>query len=167
MTTGFPATLGRWLDRAETLVIVGCCAGIVALVFMGVLSRFLFHYAIAWSEELARFLFLWGALFGAAAACRTGQHGGIPLLIDKLPKGAQRVVEVLVGTGVTVFLGYLVWQSLGTTGRTLASGQRSMTTGIPIWAVNGGMLLAFMLAVLRSIQGFLAGVYRADSMHAE
>lgn len=49
---------GRWLDRIEKLVIVLCCGGIVILIFSGVLSRFLFHYSIAWSEEMARFLFL-------------------------------------------------------------------------------------------------------------
>lgn len=158
---------GRWLDRIEKSVIVLCCGGIVVLIFSGVLSRFLFHYSIAWSEEMARFLFLWGALFGAAAACRRGQHGGIPLLVDKLSPEGQRVVEIIVATGVTLYLGYLAWQSLGTTMRAFSSGQTSTTTQLPIWVVNGGMLLAFALAVLRSIQGFLAGVYRPDETPIE
>jgi C4-dicarboxylate transporter DctQ subunit len=159
--------LGRWLDRLERLVIVLCCAGIVVLIFSGVVSRFALHYAIAWSEELARFLFLWGALFGAAAACRTGQHGGIPLIVDHLSPTWQRRVEVLVGLGVTLFLGYLAWQSLGTTIRAFGSGQTSTTTHIPIWVVNLGMMLAFLLAVLRSIQGFLTGAYRPSAAHVE
>ena len=167
MSEGWLRRLGTWLDRAEAAVIIACGAGIVLLIFSGVLSRFVFHYSIAWSEELARFLFLWGALFGAAAACRTGQHGGIPLLMDRLSPGAQRAVEIVVGLGVTGFLGYLAWQSWGTTGRAWSTGQVSTTTGIPIWVVNGGMLLAFLLAVLRSIQGFLTGAYRSDSAHVE
>lgn len=160
-------SLGIWLDRIEIAVVVLCCAGIVILIFSGVLSRFVFAYAIAWSEELARYLFLWGALFGAAAACRTGQHGGIPLIVDRLPPGGRRVVEVTVAAGVAVFLGYLAWQSWTSTTVALASGQRSMTTGIPVWVVNCGMMLAFLLAVLRTIQGLLAGAYRVDAAHVE
>jgi len=154
--------LGDLLDRIEKAIVVFLIGGIVVLVFSGALSRYAFSYSIAWSEELARFFFLWGALFGAAAACRYGQHGGIPLLVDKFPPAAQRWVERLVLVGMLSFLGYLAWQSLGTTGRAWSTGQISMTTKIPIWAVNLGMLIAFCLAILRTIQGYLAGAYRID-----
>lgn len=153
---------GTWLDRVEKALVVFLIGGIVVLVFSGALSRYVFAYSIAWSEELARFFFLWGALFGAAAACRFGQHGGIPLLVDKFPPAAQRWVERLVLAGMLSFLGYLAWQSFGTTGRAWSTGQISMTTKIPIWAVNLGMLIAFCLAILRTIQGYLEGAYRID-----
>ena len=89
------------------------------------------------------------------------------MIVDHLSPAWQRRVEILVGAGVTLFLGYLVWQSVGTTLRALASGQTSTTTHIPIWVVNLGMLLAFLLAVLRNIQGFLAGAYRVDAPQVE
>lgn len=154
--------LGFWLDRLEKWLVVGLIGGIVILVFSGALSRYAFSYSIAWSEELARFFFLWGALFGAAAACRTGQHGGIPLVVDTFSPRAQRAVEALVLGGMLTFLGYLIWQSWGMTVRALGSGQISMTTRIPIWVVNGAMLLAFCLAFVRTVQGFLRGAYRID-----
>jgi C4-dicarboxylate transporter DctQ subunit len=155
-------TLGGWLDRAEKFIVVVLVGSIVLLVFSGALSRYVFSYSIAWSEELARFFFLWGALFGAAAACKYGQHGGIPLIVDKFPPRWQRVVEAVVLVGMLGFLGYLAWQSWGTMIRAMASGQISMTTKIPIWVVNAGMCAAFSLAVLRTIQGFLLGAYRID-----
>lgn len=151
-----------WLDRLEKITVVSLCGSIVLLVFMGVLSRYLFHYSIAWSEELARFMFLWGALFGAASACKTGQHGGIPLLVDKFPPWLQRATEVFVGICMLTFIGYLAWQAYGTTMRAMASGQSSMTTGIPVWVINFGMFLSFCLAIFRTIQGFLIGSYRID-----
>ncbi|WP_347309568.1 TRAP transporter small permease [Defluviimonas sp. SAOS-178_SWC] len=158
---------GGVLDRAEKYLIVTLVGGIVLLVFSGALSRYVFNYSIAWSEELARFFFLWGALFGAAAACRTGQHGGIPLVVDNFPRPLQKIVELVVVVGMLGFLGYLVWQSFGTTLRALSTGQISMTTKIPIWFVNFGMLLAFALAVLRTIQGYLIGSYRIDNPTVE
>ncbi|WP_170167078.1 TRAP transporter small permease [Paracoccus methylarcula] len=154
--------LSDWLDRIEKAIVVFLIGGIVLLVFSGALSRYMFSYSIAWSEELARYFFLWGALFGAAVACRYGQHGGIPLLVDKFPPSVQRWVERLVFAGMLGFLGYLAWQSLGTTGRAFSTGQISTTTKIPVWVVNLGMLIAFCLAILRTIQGYFAGAYRVD-----
>ena len=159
---GIAERLATWLDRIEKTIVVVLVGGIVILVFSGALSRYVFAYSIAWSEELARFFFLWGALFGAAAACKHDEHGGIPLLVGKFPPAWQRRVERLVLVGMLAFLGYLVWQSFGTTGRALSTGQISMTTKIPIWAVNLGMLVAFALAILRTVQGYLLGNFRID-----
>ena len=153
--TGF----GRWLDRAEFWFIVLACIGIVVLVFLGVLSRFLFSTPMAWSEELARYLFLWAALVGAAAGCRSNQHGGIPLLVHKFPPSWQRGVEIFVSALVVLVLLVLAWQSLGSTLQGLASGQTSLASGIPIWVINGVSLLAYLLAILRTAQGFRAGAY--------
>jgi C4-dicarboxylate transporter DctQ subunit len=153
-----------WFDSIEFAAIVICGVGIVSLVFFGVLSRFLFHYSIAWSEELARYMFLWGALFGASAACRNGQHGGIPLLVDKFSYGVQRVFEAAVPFGTAIFLGCMAWQSFLSAQRAFTSGQTSSTTGIPVWVVNGIMAAAFGLAVIRCAQGYFERAYRTDEI---
>lgn len=153
-----------WFDSIEFAAIVACGVGIVLLVFFGVLSRFFFHYSIAWSEELARYMFLWGALFGASAACRNAQHGGIPLLVDKFPYAGQRIIEVAVPFGTAFFLGCMAWQSYRSALRAFDSGQVSSTTEIPVWIVNGIAAAAFGLAVLRCIQGYFERAYRVDQI---
>lgn len=161
------AVLGRLLDRAEFWFIVLASAGIVVLVFAGVLSRFVFEQPMAWSEELARYLFLWAALVGAASACRNNQHGGIPLLVHKFPAIGQRFAEIFVAAMVLLVLGVLAWQSLGSTQQGLESGQTSLASGIPIWVINGIALVAYLLAMLRTIQGYRAGAYHARNAQAE
>jgi len=161
------ATVGRILDRAEYWFIVLAAAGIVVLVFAGVLSRFVFEHPMAWSEELARYLFLWAALVGAASACRNNQHGGIPLLVDKFPALGQRGAEIFVTGMVLLVLSVLAWQSLGSTQQGLASGQTSLASGIPIWVINGVALIAYLLAILRTVQGYRSGAYHARNAQAE
>jgi C4-dicarboxylate transporter, DctQ subunit len=193
--------LGHLLDRAEFWFIALACAGIVLLVFAGVLSRFVFAQPMAWSEELARYLFLWAALVGAAAGCRNNQHGGIPLLVDKFSKSWQRAVEIFVATLVAVVLAVLVWQSAASTYKFpkswqraveifvaalvavvlavlvwqsaastytgIQSGQMSLASGIPIWLINGIAMLAYGLAILRTVQGYRAGAYHPHNAQAE
>lgn len=165
--TGPWSRAGHWLDRAEFWFIALACLGIVALVFGGVLSRFVFSQPMAWSEELARYLFLWAALVGAAAGCRNNQHGGIPLLVHKFSPAGQRFVEVLVTLLVITVLVVLAWQSFSSTVQAIDSGQTSLASGIPVWVINGIAMVAYLLAILRTAQGFKAGAYHPRNAVAE
>ena len=39
--------------------------------------------------------------------------------------------------------------------------------GVPIWLINGVALFAYVLAILRTVQGFFAGVYNPDHATVE
>ena len=161
----FLRTLGTVLDVLEKWTLVGLLAAIIIFVFSGVLSRFLFHYAIAFTEELSGFMFLWSSLLGAAAALKYGAHGGIPLLANRFGPRGKRFIEIFVATGVTLFMIYLVVMSSVSVQKSFYSGQISTVTEIPVWTISFGMLLAFAIGVIRSIQGYLLGVYHPD--HAD
>ena len=150
------------LDGLEKWAVVLLLVGIVVLIFSGVLSRFIFHYSIAFTEELARFLFVWGALLGAASALKTGEHGGIPLLANRFGPRGRRIVELVVAVGVTGFMCYLVFMTAVSTMKSFQSGQISTTTEIPVWTINFGMMLAFALGVVRCVQGFFLGAFKPD-----
>jgi TRAP-type C4-dicarboxylate transport system permease small subunit len=84
--------------RIETLVallarINGAVATVVfgfltAVVTLQVLSRFVFHAPVIWSEEAARFLFFWVVLLGAAMSVKDRRH----FVIDVIggPMGSAR-----------------------------------------------------------------------------
>ena len=158
----FLQTLSLLLDLFEKVFVVILLTGIVVLIFSGVLSRFVFHYSIAFSEELARFFFVWGSLLGAASALKTGEHGGIPLVVNRLGERGRRIVEIFVALGVISFMGYLVFMSGVSTFKSFGSGQISTTTEIPVWTINFGMMLAFLIGLIRSIQGFFLGSFSPE-----
>ena len=66
----------------------------VAVVSVGVFTRYILLAPIEWSEELARFLMVWIALLGAAVGVRTRAHYGILLLTDRLPAGLQAALRI-------------------------------------------------------------------------
>jgi len=154
--------LGKALDAIEKWSLVLLLIGIITLIFSGVLSRFVFHYSIAFSEELARFIFLWAGLLGASAAFKSGEHNGIPLIVNRFSKRWQRVIEICVALGILIFMSYLVYMSGLSTFKSFQSGQVSTTTEIPVWVINFGMMLAFLIGVIRCIQGFFLGAFKAE-----
>ena len=46
----------------------------IIVLLAGVISRYLFHHPIIWSDELASSLFLWLAMLGSVVALRRSEH---------------------------------------------------------------------------------------------
>jgi TRAP-type C4-dicarboxylate transport system permease small subunit len=59
--------LENWL--CQILVIV-----LIAVVFLQVLARFLFHWEVLWTLEAAIFCFVWTIMLGSSIAVRRGVH---------------------------------------------------------------------------------------------
>jgi TRAP-type C4-dicarboxylate transport system permease small subunit len=76
---------------------------ITAVVFLQVISRYVFNYPFDWPEEMARYLFVWVALLGAALALRRGAHFSIDALVKKLPAGWRLIVALLIRTALGIF----------------------------------------------------------------
>ena len=48
-----------------------------------------------WTDELARFAFVWCSALGAVVALDKGMHAGITLLEEKLPEAGRRVLKII------------------------------------------------------------------------
>jgi len=136
----------------EEAVIMLCMLGIAILTFGAVLSRFAFHHSIAWSEELVRYLFIWGSMFGASYAFKYGAHSGLPILVEKFPPRLARIVAEAAVVLTVVLFAVIVYVGWGLVSLGLYSGQLSPATKIPYWVVNFGLILAFVFCIYRVIQ---------------
>lgn len=125
-------------------VVCTLLVAIVLVIFSQVLSRYVLHTSLAWSEELARFLFIWLAALGAAYACKTQSHFLLRFAVDKLQPRVQMWVATLVVSLVSLFLIIFIWQAVVYTYS--VAGQFAPGTGlskaIPVSAaVVGGVLM--------------------------
>jgi len=122
--------------------------GIVAVTFAQVLSRYVLQASLAWSEELARYLFMWLASLGAAYAFKTKSHFLLRFVVDKFSVKLQMVVSTLVVALMTIFLVTFIWQAILYTES--VAGQIGPGTGlskaVPVSsAVVGGLLMLFYM----------------------
>ncbi len=83
----------------------------IAVLFAGVVSRYVLHDPLLWSDELASILFLWLAMLGAVVALRRGEHMRMTALVSQL--GAQRraLLEAVATVACLAFLALLAWPS--------------------------------------------------------
>jgi TRAP-type C4-dicarboxylate transport system permease small subunit len=60
--------------RVNGVIAVILFALLTAVVALQVINRLVLHQSFIWSEEIARFLFFWVVLLGAAISVRTRRH---------------------------------------------------------------------------------------------
>jgi TRAP-type C4-dicarboxylate transport system permease small subunit len=97
-------------------------AVIIVLIFTQVLFRYLLNSSLNWTEELAKYLFVWLTFIGAAAAFKDRMLIGVDYFVQLLPAKYQRFanwVDVLLVTAfslIATVLGYVwtydVWGTL-------------------------------------------------------
>jgi TRAP-type C4-dicarboxylate transport system permease small subunit len=141
------------LDRAvaglEAAVIAVLVTLLTAITFAQVAARYVFGDPLIWSEEAARYLFVWVSMIGAALAIREGGHFGLDLLIRRVP-ALQPVLGPLVTIVTSIFLVILLKTGIDET--KLAAMQLAMTFPMRMqWAylalpIGAGLML-FHIAV--------------------
>lgn len=85
---------------------------IVALLFTGVVSRYVFHRPIIWIDEVASISFLWLAMLGSAIAIDRAEHLRLTIFLTLMPESWRPRAETLALVLMATFLGALVWPAI-------------------------------------------------------
>ena len=105
--SGFPRLLGA-VDRSIGVAVEGPAAFLVAaeivVLFAGVVSRYVFHSPIVWSDELASMLFLWLAMLGAVVAYRKAEHMRMTAVVGMADPASRPFFEALALAVSVAFL---------------------------------------------------------------
>jgi TRAP-type C4-dicarboxylate transport system permease small subunit len=173
--------LDRILDRLEEWIIVTLIAAATALTFVAVVHRYgasnsasLARWAgvhqllllkaaanavyvwpaainLSWAQELATYMFVWMAKFGAALGVRTGIHVGVDVFVNRLTPTARKPVIVFA-----LLCGALFTGVIGTLGAVyvyeLDPDQVSPELEWPSWMIYLAIPLGSYLMCFRFLQ---------------
>src|SRR3954471_20369516 len=85
--------MDKFVDKAckgiEFLIALGL-AIMVVLVFGNVVLRYGFNSGLTFSEEVSRWLFIWGTFLGAVVALREHAHLGMDMVVGRLPEAGKK-----------------------------------------------------------------------------
>ncbi|SFB83549.1 TRAP transporter, DctM subunit [Polaromonas sp. OV174] len=100
--------LASRIDKQFGAVIEAIAAAIVLveiiILFAGVVSRYVFHAPLVWSDELASIFFLWLSMLGAVVALRRGEHMRMTAVVSKVSAQARAVLEALAISASLAFI---------------------------------------------------------------
>ena len=93
------------------LILCSLLVSIVIITFVQVLFRYVFQFSLAWTEELARYIFLWLAALSIAYAFKTKSHFALTFLVDRVQKRYRNVIYKTVNVLMLLFLSIFVLKS--------------------------------------------------------
>ena len=82
-------------EHLEACFIVPLMFLMSIIIFVQVVMRYVFHSSLTWSEEMARYLFVWLVYFSVAYTAKKEAHIRIDAAINIYPKKARPFPENL------------------------------------------------------------------------
>ncbi|MDD6072912.1 MAG: TRAP transporter small permease [Otoolea sp.] len=125
------------------LVLIVAC---VAQVFF----RFVLNNSLSWSEELARFCFIWMHMLGASLLIEGSGHATVTAVLDLLHGVVRKIVDIIIE--LIIFFNGTVMLYAGLKLAYSSRNNLSTALSVPMWCINssvavGGLLLMFQAFV--------------------
>jgi tripartite ATP-independent transporter DctM subunit len=94
------AVLGMLVEIPAGLLVVAE----IVILFAGVISRYVMHQPLIWSDELASILFLWLAMLGAVVAFRRAEHMRMTAVVASAGPKMWAYLDVVATCAALAFL---------------------------------------------------------------
>jgi TRAP-type transport system small permease protein len=96
------------LAKGEKAALILIVSVMTLVVFLQVVFRYALGRPLVWSEEMARYLFVWLSVLGAALGVQKGGHFGLDFFQRKMPEQGEKylslLIHLLMGAVVVVIL---------------------------------------------------------------
>ena len=94
-------------DTALKTVLIVIIVSFIAIVFMQVISRYVFNNSLTWSEELARVLFTQMVFLAAPLGVLEKKGISVDIIVQFIPKSAKRKLYVVINCLSLVFFVFM------------------------------------------------------------
>ncbi len=148
----------KFFNNIEEYICAAVSLVLLIITFVNVLSRYVFHASIAYTDEITTNLFVLLSVCGTAVAVKRKAHLGLTILTDALPKKLQGIVAVLiplVGAGVGFVLFYTGCLMVANQVR---NGAVSLVLMIPAWIYGIFLPIGMLFVLIRFLQQAVAQI---------
>lgn len=148
--------ISRWMDKAGEYLCLVMLFAMVILTGAQIICRVFFE-ALAWSEELARYLLVWSSLVGASCVYRRAGHISVTVIQDLLPAKGKKAMKVLVHIICIVFFVMMIYFGFIYTGK--MSAQLSPAMRLPMGYMYAVIPVSGIMLLLQAIDAILTTLF--------
>ncbi|MEC9368310.1 MAG: TRAP transporter small permease [Pseudomonadota bacterium] len=144
--------------------------GLAIIVFLQFFTRYVLNDSLAWTEEIARYVLILVAFFGAVTVTRKGTHIFLEFFYRYLPSRAGKWLAVAMEGLTFAFFGYMAWVAVELAMKTktkMASAE--IPKSLVYWGVAAGlaaMAVFSLIWLIRKIRQRPDEVVRDIEAHA-
>ncbi len=125
-------TIKKFLNNFEEYFVVWSLAAMTIIVFIQVVMRYVFSNSLSWSEEMARFIFLWLSWIGASYAVKESAHFRVEMFANLCKGKSRKYFELFVLIVWFLFSFFLTGYGTSLVLFLVGSGQFSAAMEIPM-----------------------------------
>lgn len=123
------------------------------MLFVQVVSRYLFNSAVTWTEELANIIFVALTYLGVSSAVKHRKHLSIDFVVEKVSFNKKRMMLIISDIVFILFCIYMLWPMMTIiNGYNGLGGASSPLLKIPKVISYGIVPICFVLTVFRLVQ---------------
>jgi len=155
--------LSNAIDRAMVGMVFLIVVAMVIVTTLQVVFRVVFN-ALTWSEELSRYLLVWGTFFGATLAYKRGNHIAVTFIIDFFPTRLRVWFNVFTYLLSLAFFVVVAQQGLNMISMQVF--QVSPALGLPMQYVYWSIPLSLGIMIIHSFAGIADELHKAFGKEA-
>ena len=130
---GFLGNIVYGYNHLEEYLLIGSLVFSVRLVFFQVVMRTVFKNSLSWSEELARYLFIWQTWLGASIAFKEDEHIKVTLIYSIIKnKRMQAVIDFIADAIWFLFSFFLIFNGASLVSSIVSRNVTSSGLGLPM-----------------------------------
>jgi len=142
----------KWFENnLEYVLVVTLLAVMTTAVFLQVVTR-TFSYSLSWTEELARYSFIWLVYIGISFAVKEKKHIKIEALEMAVDDNGKKILGLISHTIFLLFAIFVIIYGSKMVINLYSLGQTSPALGLPMWIVYLAGPVGFGLTAVRLIQ---------------
>ncbi|PRO66302.1 TRAP transporter small permease [Alkalicoccus urumqiensis] len=149
----------HWLDEhfEETLLIIFSMI-MVTVITLQVFMRHVMGASLSWSEELARYLFIWLVYVGISYGVKKQRHIKVDVLLVLLKERGKIILTLIANVFFLAFAVFVIIYGTRITGQLMGFGQTSPALSLPMWIVYAATPVGMALTSIRIIQQMIKQV---------
>lgn len=128
------AVLTRWYAQLLSALLVLSMVALLVPVTLQIVSRYTALVpSYIWTEEMARFLFIWTIMIGSMVGVREAKHFEVDVW-PNLPRRLEALVRIVARIGILVMAFVFIWAGIEFT--RFAWNRTSELADLPLWLIH-------------------------------
>lgn len=144
--------LKKCWDHFEETILIYSYLLVVPLLFAQVIFRYVLNHSLAWSEELARYIFIWQIWLGSSYCVKTNRHIRIDIFTNRLSANTRKIYEIVIALVSIIFCVFLIYKGGVVMMMIARLKQTSPAMKIPMQFIYACVPISCALMVLRYLE---------------
>lgn len=139
-------------DHLEEVLLAALLTAMSLLIGAQVFMRYVMQNSLTWSEELARYCFIWATYIGVSYGVKERAHICVTAVKDLFSERIRVLIGIFSYLIFGAFAVLVIWESWFLAMKIFKFGQQSSSLGIPMGWIYLAPTVGFGLVLVRLLQ---------------